>query len=171
MLILVLPILLGLLYLAIQCCFCNATSLRSTHKSMEFKYTLLLFLKLLLYRVSHVYKYNIVILSFEEITILICSELPKEIEFGLYVNNIPYFFVTIFKRPPIHTPLNNANILIFVDMVLFLWLLFLDFFRMYNIVRCISTRNKPHHLQWKDYSDLRFYEDIISNKVCAAEFL
>lgn len=64
---------------------------------MEFKYTLLLFLKLLLYRVSHVYKYNMIILSFEEITILICSELRKEIEFGLYVNNIPYFLLQYLK--------------------------------------------------------------------------
>lgn len=131
----------------------------------------MLFLKLLLYRVSHLYKYNIVTFIFWGNYSTYLLGITQRNRVWFVCEQCTLFFVTIFKRPPIHTPLNNANILIFVDMVLFLWLLFLDFFRMYNIVRCISTRNKPHHLQWNDYSDLRFYEDIISNKVCAAEFL
>lgn len=117
-LILVLPILLGLLYLAIQCCFCYATSLRSTRQSIEFKYTHLLFLKILLYRVSHLYKYHIVTFIFWGNYYTYLLGITQRNRVWFVYEQCTLFFVTIFKIPPIHTPLNNANTLIFVDMVL-----------------------------------------------------
>lgn len=101
------------------CCFCNAASLRSTRQSIEFKYTLLMILKLLLYRVSHLYKYNKVTFIFWGNYYTYLLGITKRNRVRFVCEQYTLFFVTILKRPPIHTPLNNSNILIFVDMVLF----------------------------------------------------